>query len=108
MESADLRRVFVGACIAPRPMGIAPVSPGVDLVILGCAIAFRQDRGKCGQISLDLYKITIRDLVPRCFERSLQLSPKRFELLLIHLRLLHNKVDEEVVPTMTTERPHRS
>ena len=58
-------------------MGIAPVSPGVDLVILGCAIAFRQDRGKCGQISLDLYKITIRDLVPRCFERSLQLSPKR-------------------------------
>jgi hypothetical protein len=82
-------------------MGIASVGPGVDLVIFGRAIAFRQYRGKGGQISLDLYKINIRDLVPLCFEWSPELSPKRFELLVIHLTLLHDMVNKQVLPTTT-------
>jgi hypothetical protein len=82
-------------------MGIPSIGPSIDLSILGCTIAFRQHRCERGQVSLNLQKIRIRDLFPFCFERSLELSPKRFELLLIHLTLLYDMVDEQVVPITT-------
>jgi hypothetical protein len=69
-------------------MGIASISPGVDFTVLGCAIAFHQHSSERGQAPLDLQKISIRDLLPLCFEWRLQLDPKRFELLLIHVALL--------------------
>src|SRR6187399_3106389 len=92
-SSGRFDRVRIRIRIVPGPMGIASVGPGVDLAILSCAIAFRQHRGKCGQIALDLYKISLRDLVPLCFEWCLELSPKRFELLLIHPTLLPDMVN---------------
>jgi hypothetical protein len=69
-------------------MGIASVGPGVDLAILGWAIALRQHGCERIQTALDLLKIRIRDLLPLRFKWRLELDPKRFELLLIHLALL--------------------
>jgi hypothetical protein len=69
-------------------MGIASVGPGVDFGILSCAISLCQHSGKRVQVPLDLQKIRIRDLLPLRFEWRLELDPKRFELLLIHVALL--------------------
>jgi hypothetical protein len=82
-------------------MRIASIGPGIDFAILGCAIAFRQHSREGSQISLYLQKIRIRDLLPLRFEWRLQLCPKRFELFLIHLVLLYDMVEEQVVPATT-------
>src|SRR5712692_4973537 len=74
-------------------MGIASVSPGVDLAILGCAIALRQHGRERVQVALNFQKIRIRDLLPLGFEWGFELDPKRFELLLIHLALLSRVTD---------------
>ena len=66
-------------------MGIASVDPGVDFGVLSLPISLRQHSGERGQVPLDLQKICIRDLLPLRFERRLELDPKRFELLLIHV-----------------------
>jgi hypothetical protein len=69
-------------------MGIASVGPGVDFTILNRAIPLCQYGRKCAHVALNLQKIRIRDLLPLGFEWGLELDPKRFELLLIHLVLL--------------------
>jgi len=74
-------------------MGIASVGPGVDIAILGCAIALRQHGRERVQVALDLQKIRVRDLLPLRFKWRLELDPKRFELLLIHMALLSRVTD---------------
>jgi hypothetical protein len=93
-RSSDLRRIRVRTRIVSRPMGIAPVGPGVDLAILGCAIALRQHGRECAQVPPDLQKIRIRNLLPLRFEWGLELDPKRFKLFLIHMALLSHVTDD--------------
>jgi hypothetical protein len=69
-------------------MGIAPVGPNMNLVILGCAISLRQHSRERGQAPIYFPKVRFRDFIPLGLEWSFQFGPKYRELLLIQMELL--------------------
>jgi hypothetical protein len=76
-------RTFVTGIVA-CPTTVSALSPQVHLGLLLFAIPFLEHAAEGSQISFDIEKILIRDLLPFRFEGSFQLGPKLAELFLIH------------------------
>lgn len=74
-------------------MGMASVSPNMNLVILGCAISPRQYSRERGQAPIYFPKVCVRDFLPLGLKGGFQLGPKCCELLLIQLELLSSRCD---------------